>query len=318
MGFGHALATLMPAPVSRSLRPKWHMLQVLRRLRRHGGKVAWDRELGCWTVTKLFGQKVMTFPVASYRDVRRMVTFDHIENDNVFPWLESISDCTTLYDFGPSAGLESLTAHAHHNCEAVMIELFTPSMMAILRGIVLAGRAGRDRGKLHPILAGGDREPGFGRVLMHQPPVFGGTFNSFQYLDDYARGGRSDKPVFAHQWAMAVSIDSLHTQFGFKPPTHVKMDIDGFERRVMEGATETLKAGHVRSWSIEVSTENFEWIPALMKKNNYVEIDRFDHYPGLNDCLDLIFAREDLAQDYRERMKPAQARLAQRVRAERR
>ena len=316
MGIGRRVEGLLPQSWAAAARPKWHLLQMVQRLRRQGGSIVWDRELSCWTATKRIGSQVMTLSIGSYRDLRRVVTFDRVPSDNVFPWLEMISDCTMLYDFGPSGGLESLTANAHHNCEAVMVELYTPSVLAILRGITLAARSGRDSEKMHPMIAGGDREPGFGRISLHQPPVFGGTSNTFEDVSAYARGGRADLPVFAHQWAPAVSIDSLHGNMPFKPPTHVKIDVDGFEGRIMEGATDTLKSRVVRSWSIEISPGNFDSILKLMSSHGYVVVDRFEHYPGKNDCWDYIFAREDLAADYSARLALAKARHETRVAGE--
>ena len=80
------------------------------------------------------------------------------------------------------------------------------------------------------------------------------------------------------------------------------MDVDGFEDRAMEGAVETLKTGHVRSWMLEISPGRLEPIEKSMIEAGYVEIDRFIHYPEIEDCADHLFVRRDLVDDYRSRM----------------
>jgi hypothetical protein len=313
MGFAHYLSKALPRSWAAKVAPRWQYVQMLRRLRRQGGHFKWDHELKCWTATKVVGSRLMTFPVGSYRELRRIVTFDRVDRDIVFPWLEAITDCTMLYDFGPSSGLESLTANAHHGCEAVLVELFTPSMMSILRGTVLSGRQGYQSDRLHPMIAGGDSEPSFGRIMLHRPPVFGETFNSFQHAEDYGRGGRIADAVLAHQWAPSVSIDSLHLRLGFAPPTHVKIDVDGFERRILEGAVQTLEARHARSYSIEISPEHVDWTKDLMARHDYVVADTFEHYPLITDCWDYVFVRRDYQAEFGPRLRAAKAALADRV-----
>jgi len=317
MGAANFVAKAMPDSWAKAVRPKWHLAQMVRRLQRQGGKITWDRELKCWTATKVVGCKTMNMPIGSFRELRRIVTFDRVERDNIFPWLESMADCRMFYDFGPSSGLESLTVNAHHGSEAVLVEPYAPSMVSILRGLVLAARNGYKWDRLHPVNAGGDGASGFGRVLLHGLPVFGGTHTSFQYAEDYGRGGRADLEIYAHQWAPSVSIDSLHSEFGFSPPTHVKIDVDGFERRIMEGATETLKAGLVHSYGIEVDAEHMEWMEKILADHSYVIVDKFEHYPHIADCWDCIFVREDLVAEFRPRLEAAKERLGRRIANER-
>jgi hypothetical protein len=106
----------------------------------------------------------------------------------------------------------------------------------------------------------------------------------------------------ASQWVPSVSLDSLHWDLGLPLPTHVKIDIDGFENRAMEGATKLLESGAVRSWAIEINgTENLAEIGALMPRRGYTEVGSWEHYPGyIHYSGDHIFVRNDLVDAWRE------------------
>jgi FkbM family methyltransferase len=51
---------------------------------------------------------------------------------------------------------------------------------------------------------------------------------------------------------LAMALDDLVQQFGLPSPTHIKIDVDGAERQVLEGATRTLSDASVRSLMIEI------------------------------------------------------------------
>ena len=51
---------------------------------------------------------------------------------------------------------------------------------------------------------------------------------------------------------LAMTLDDLVERFGLPAPTHVKIDVDGAERQVLEGATRTLSDASVQSLMIEI------------------------------------------------------------------
>lgn len=57
--------------------------------------------------------------------------------------------------------------------------------------------------------------------------------------------------------ALALSIDDLVRDFALPPPTHLKIDVDSIEDRILEGARATLMAG-VESVLVELSHQNAE------------------------------------------------------------
>ena len=54
------------------------------------------------------------------------------------------------------------------------------------------------------------------------------------------------------QGIMAVSLDDLTGRFGLPFPTHVKVDVDGIEDRIVAGAVNTLRDTRLKTFLIEV------------------------------------------------------------------
>jgi hypothetical protein len=59
-------------------------------------------------------------------------------------------------------------------------------------------------------------------------------------------------PVFS-QGCVAARLDDLVAAGVVPPPQHIKIDIDGFEPKVIAGAQRVLREGGVRSMLIEVN-----------------------------------------------------------------
>ena len=306
----HRISRLIPAPLARALRPKWHLAREVTKFRfGRGGRLTWQGDLRCWQATITLPRGTLYVPVRSYRNLRQITQFGADPKSLVFDWLNAIDDCDMLYDIGASNGYEGMYAHATHNCRVASVEMFLPSVENILLALVMSERAGRDMSKIDIMLGACDFEPSYKKLKMHSLPVAGGTRTSFDNVDEYARGGRSAQPILASHWSPAVSIDSLHREFGLAAPTHVKIDVDGFEGRVMRGAAKTLAARLVRQWIIEVSPNRQEEISQLMAQHGYVEIAHHEHYPGANDCFDRVYVRDDIVAEAKVALEKSQQML---------
>lgn len=306
----HTVSRILPRPVYDWARPKWYLLREVWELYAgQGGSVRRDKELSCWVVTKPVGAAKVRVPARSFREFRRIVRFGDNPDDLVFHWINMIDDCEVLYDIGAANGHEALTTHRLHGCHTVFVELFTPSIESILKGVVLAGRDGSKPSDFDVVAAACDSEDRYAKVYLHNPPVAGGTYNTFDDLDAYCRGGRKDEKIWASQWSPSVSIDNLHRLHGLPMPTHVKMDIDGFEDRAIEGAAETLKSRHVHSWIIEINPGREAAIHSAMEQAGYRDIAHFVHYEDIDDCEDHLFVRDDLAADYEQKLEDVRRRL---------
>ncbi len=155
-------------------------------------------------------------------------------------WLESMKQGEVLYDIGANMGGYTVWA-GRHGVKVYSFEPEASNYALLCRNIELNKieatafcAALSDENKISTI------------YLSTQDP--GGSCNSF---------GESVGPDLRprgsiHQGAMGYRLDSITKQL--PKPDHIKIDVDGLEHKVIEGAKELLEAGTVKSILMEVNT----------------------------------------------------------------
>lgn len=291
----HQLSRLMPSGMADKLRPKWHWHRDAWELRRLGGTLQRAPDLGGLIARRPFGpqRRMMPIIIRSYRELRRYAQFGQLPGDVVHGWLHEAKTCGVLYDVGSANGLEGFLMNHLHGSQVVFIEPYTPSIESILKSIYILGQEGRPIDGFNVVHAGCDEKESYGRLLMHGVPKPGETMNTFEDPAAYCRGGRPDGSVVVSQWLKGVSLDCLNEVYGLPLPTHVKIDVDGFENRVIRGAANLLKKGVVKSWAVEITgEENLKEIETAMHSAGYREVGRGEHYPGyIPFTYDIIYER---------------------------
>jgi FkbM family methyltransferase len=79
-----------------------------------------------------------------------------------------------------------------------------------------------------------------------------------------ADSGRYLQPV------LSMTLDSAMSTFNLPAPNYIKVDVDGHELAVLEGAARTLAAGSVRSVLIEIDGTLTEAAIALLRRSGFV------------------------------------------------
>ena len=279
------IARGLPKPVAEALRPHWHRAQLYASFFRRGGRLRYDRTALCFVAGKPMprggGGTRMEIAARSGREFRRFATYGE-SPDKVYDWLCGIPPDGVLWDIGSSNGLEGFLANRLSGCRVVFIEPFTPSIESILKTrYVIEQRAGVPL-PVDVVHAACADQSGFGRLVTHTKPVAGETYNSISgSLEEYCAGGRGDMQDMSSQWVKFVTLDEL-LDCGLKPPTHLKMDVDGLEIRVLDGADRVFDETCLVSATIEVNDDNVEPVEAFMVRRGFVCIDRFVHHqaPG--------------------------------------
>ncbi len=296
----HRLSLFMPRSVGDRLRPSWHRVELFLRFFRQGGRLRFDRDLGTWVASRTppGAEAAGPLPVAvrSMREVRRWAQFGRDPRDGLYLWLCNLRDCETFWDIGSANGLEGFLANHLAGCKVVFVEPFTPSIETILKTIVVLGKARGATPNIEVVQAACDESAGYGRLITHTKPVPGETFNSVAGdLEEYCRGGRQDMPVGVSQWVKTVTLDELHFDCGLPLPTHLKVDVDGFELRVLDGGQRVFASRRMRAAAIEVNDDNGPKVVAFMNRHGYTQIGEHVHHraPGAFTA-DFFFARDDL------------------------
>ena len=85
-------------------------------------------------------------------------------------------------------------------------------------------------------------------------------------------------------------------------PDYIKIDVDGHETLVIEGAKKVIKNRRVKSWAIELNGEKrIEDITKIMTENGYVVAGDFDHYPNYKPpTIDRIFLKKEDLKSWKE------------------
>jgi FkbM family methyltransferase len=173
----------------------------------------------------------------------RAETLTSKEPDTI-AWIESFGDGALLYDVGANVGLYSLYT-------------------ALTGGRVIAFEPEAQNYALlnQNIHANALQE----RVSALNVAIGDSTRISHLYLSRFEAAGalhNFDKPVdynkqpFAQEFkqgVMGARIDDLIEKFDLPHPTHLKVDVDGSERAVIDGASKTLRDARLRSVLIELN-----------------------------------------------------------------
>jgi FkbM family methyltransferase len=81
-------------------------------------------------------------------------------------------------------------------------------------------------------------------------------------------GGPSEEgPTLYRQPVMTLRLDALVERFGLPQPNHIKLDVDGGELAVLEGAAHALASPALRSMLVEVSTSLSAQIAEILERH---------------------------------------------------
>jgi FkbM family methyltransferase len=146
-----------------------------------------------------------------------------------------------LFDVGANVGIYSVYAAARHGCD---VYAFEPVVENFTR--LEVNRALNTCERLHPFQIAVGARNGLVDLFLKDARIGNSGAQIHAAVDEV---GAAFAPVAARK-VLAMSLDSLAREFGLPCPTLIKIDIDGHEDLVLEGAAEIL--GNVRLVSILV------------------------------------------------------------------
>ena len=170
-----------------------------------------------------------------------------------------------VYDIGANIGLYALFAakHLRSQCKVYAFEPESLNYAKLNKNIYVNGLSGVivpcclavsdrlcfDNFNIHPNV--------YQREKLGEGLIAGSALHGFGTTLDYA--GRPFKPIH-QQGTVAVSLDYLWGSFGLEFPNHIKIDVDGLEEKIMEGADRTLEDLRLKSIFVEISSPGDEEI----------------------------------------------------------
>ncbi|HVK55316.1 MAG TPA: FkbM family methyltransferase [Burkholderiales bacterium] len=166
-------------------------------------------------------------------------------------WIDSFADGEVFWDIGANVGTYSVYALCRHDrLQVVAIEPSPLNLELLIRNVnenaIAAGRF-----TLVPLALTSK----LGHSVFNLSSMeLGGALNAFGV--DYGHDGKRLEGCLSYS-TVGVSIDDLIETFKLSPPNHIKIDVDGIEHLVLQGATSTLKNMAVKSILIELN-ESFQ------------------------------------------------------------
>jgi FkbM family methyltransferase len=183
-------------------------------------------------------------------------------------WLErSLRDGDVLYDVGANVGSYSLiAASVAPGARVVAFEPSFASFAVLCSNIALNGLD--ERIVPVPVPLGAATELG-----------------SLKYWSMGPGSGvvegrvRADRPRY-EQPALVFRLDDLVASFGLPSPTHLKLDVDGFELEVLAGAPETLAAPGLRTVMLELGDDDSSPVVDELRRHGFEIAELHDRGAG--------------------------------------
>jgi FkbM family methyltransferase len=160
-------------------------------------------------------------------------------------WIAGMAEGAVLVDVGANVGMYSIWAAMIRKVRVFAYEPEAQNYALLNRNIVRNGLAGRVTAYC---LALSD-QPGYSELhLATLEP--GGSCHSLGERVDFKHEPAT--PVYS-QGCIAARLDDLVASGVVPQPDHIKIDVDGFEPKVMAGAAKTLKDPGLKSLLIETN-----------------------------------------------------------------
>ncbi|BAS00149.1 putative protein [Blastochloris viridis] len=169
-------------------------------------------------------------------------------------WLNSIPDGAVLWDIGANVGVFTLYAAVARGAEVIAFEPSAANYYLLNRNIELNALDGRVRALCLAVA----RHPGIDTLNMITTD-FGGALSAFGTTTDSF--GAEFQPAF-RQGMVSFSLDDLaKSQLPF--PSHIKIDVDGIEKDIVEGGPAFFRDPRLRSAIIELDPARPDLVDAV-------------------------------------------------------
>jgi FkbM family methyltransferase len=165
-------------------------------------------------------------------------------------WLDSLGKDSVLWDIGANVGVYSLYAACCRRCRVIAFEPSAANFHVLTRNIDL--NKASDRITAYCLALSGTTHLG---VLNLASASMGTALSQFGQPGDRSRYWSDQAPTASHGM-VGFTVDDFIAQFPIAFPTHVKLDVDGLEWPILEGASGMLQDPRLQSVMVELTSTN--------------------------------------------------------------
>lgn len=167
-------------------------------------------------------------------------------------WIEGFQVDDVLWDVGANVGVFSIYAAAVRGVRVLAFEPSADNYMVLCNNVEI-----NDLGeRVTPYCVAVSHNTGLG-VLNSQSRGLGTSLHQFGQPGDSSRYWTTKRGSYV-QGMISFSIDDLVRKFSPTFPTHLKIDVDGLELSILQGAANTLRDRRLRSIMVELSVSDSE------------------------------------------------------------
>jgi FkbM family methyltransferase len=165
-------------------------------------------------------------------------------------WIDQFRADDVLWDIGANVGVFSIYAAVMHGVRVLAFEPSADNYMVLCKNVEINALGER----VTPYCVALSGNTGLG-VLNSQSRMMGSALHQFGRPGDTSRYWPTKKGSHA-QGMIGFSIDDFIRNFSPTFPNHLKVDVDGLELNILQGALETLRDSRVASVMVEFSITN--------------------------------------------------------------
>lgn len=163
-------------------------------------------------------------------------------------WIESFKENETLFDIGANIGCYSLYA-AKRNIIVVAFEPSAANYFMLQKNIEI----NKMDEKIQAFCIAFNEKSQAGFLFMPSTQI-GGAINNFGNSSENLDFMGENFKVKFKQGMISFSLDDFIKFYGLNPPSHIKIDVDGIEDKIIRGAKNTLSDRKVKSLLVELDT----------------------------------------------------------------
>ena len=215
--------------------------------------------------TLLYNNTSMVFFIPNPLSLYRIKTFATKEPETL-DWIDSFKEDSVMWDIGANIGLYSIySVLKNKNLSTISFEPSTSNLRVLSRNISINNLENKIKILSAPL---SNKENQF--LTMNEGDfIEGGALNTFGENYDFAGELFDSKMKYK---ILGTTIKNLLDNNILEIPNYIKIDVDGIEHLILEGAGEYLKDKRIKSLSIEINEdfkEQYNKVIEIMDQNEF-------------------------------------------------
>jgi len=191
------------------------------------------------------GGRVLRYQTPNTVCLRRVLSLQTKEPDTI-AWLNGMPEASVYLDVGANVGMYAVYAGVLRKARVYAFEPEAQNYAVLCSNLVLNGLNSR---ALAWCAALSDA-PSFDRIFLSEPGVGASSHSFGEEVDVYLNPYKAALSHGCH----ATTIDHMVASGAMDVPAYIKIDVDGFEHKVIAGAAATLRDPAVRSLLVEINS----------------------------------------------------------------